>query len=87
MDFIIKNLKTIVFSVTGLILLLAIFKNFSRIKTFLFEVWAELKKVSWSTRQELIGSTVVVIMLTFIMGVYIGGIDLFLSRILSLMFR
>ena len=54
---------------------------------FLREVRQELAKVSWSTRQELIGSTVVVIVVTLIIGVFIGTIDLILSQLLSLVFR
>jgi len=53
---------------------------------FLKEVRQELGKVSWSTRHELMGSTVVVITITVIMAVFIGIADLFLSRILSLVF-
>ena len=39
---------------------------------FLREVRAELGKVAWSTRQELLASTVVVIVVTLILGVFIG---------------
>ncbi len=60
---------------------------FKKIVNFLKEVRQELSKVSWSTRKELIGSTGVVIAITSIMAVFIGVIDLFLSKILSLMFR
>jgi preprotein translocase subunit SecE len=54
---------------------------------FLKEVKAELGKVAWSTRQELIGSTVVVIVTTAIMAVFIGLIDIILSRFLSAVFK
>ncbi len=54
---------------------------------FLKEVRQELAKVSWSTRHELIGSTVVVIVVTSIMAVFIGIIDLFLSKMLRLIFK
>jgi len=60
---------------------------FKKITDFLKEVKIELNKVSWSTRQELIGSTVVVITVTFIMAVFIGLIDILLSHILRLVFR
>ncbi|MBI4972468.1 MAG: preprotein translocase subunit SecE [Candidatus Omnitrophica bacterium] len=60
---------------------------FSKAVNFLKEVRIELGKVSWSSRQELIGATAVVITITCIMAVFIGAIDLFLSKILSLMFR
>jgi len=54
---------------------------------FLNEVKVELSKVSWSTRQELVGSTIVVIVITLIMGLFIGLFDLLLSQGLSLLFK
>jgi preprotein translocase subunit SecE len=54
---------------------------------FLKEVRVELSKVSWSSREELIGSTSVVLVITFILGVFIGIIDLLLSKGLSLIFK
>lgn len=54
---------------------------------FIKEVKQELKKVSWSSRQELVGSTIVVITVTGMLGIFIGVIDLMLSKFLSLMFK
>ncbi len=54
---------------------------------FLKEVRGELGKVAWSTRQELIDSTIVVIVVTAIMTLFIGVIDLLLSKLLSVMFK
>jgi len=54
---------------------------------FLKEVRAELSKVSWSTKQELMASTVLVIVVTAIMTVFIGMVDLSLSKFLSLVFK
>jgi preprotein translocase subunit SecE len=54
---------------------------------FLREVRAELGKVAWSTRQELMSSTLVVIVVTAILGVFIGVLDIFLSKLLSLLFK
>jgi preprotein translocase subunit SecE len=60
---------------------------FKKITGFLKEVKLELGKVSWSTRQELIGSTIAVITVTFIMALFIGIIDILLSHILRVVFR
>ena len=60
---------------------------FKKITNFLKEVKIELTKVSWSTRHELVGSTVVVITVTFIMAVFIGLIDILLSHILRVVFK
>ena len=54
---------------------------------FLKEVRTELSKVSWSTRKELLASTVLVITVTAIMTVFIGLVDLVLSRFLSVIFK
>jgi preprotein translocase SecE subunit len=47
----------------------------------------ELGKVSWSTREELIGSTSVVIILTAILAVFIFIVDSCLAKILSIIFK
>ena len=54
---------------------------------FLKEVKQELTKVSWSTREELMGATVAVIAITSLMAVFIGVVDVFLSKALSLIFK
>jgi preprotein translocase subunit SecE len=54
---------------------------------FIKEVRAELGKVAWSSRQELTDSTIIVIVITAIMAVFIGAIDIFLSKGLSLLFK
>lgn len=60
---------------------------FKKIIVFLREVKQELAKVSWSSRQEIMGATGVVITITAIIAVFIGGVDLFLSKLLSIVFR
>jgi len=54
---------------------------------FIKEVRTELGKVAWSTRQELVSSTIVVIVITTIMGLFIGTIDIMLSKFLSVIFK
>jgi len=54
---------------------------------FIKEVRQELAKVSWPNRKELIGSTFVVIGITSIMAVFIGVVDVILSKILSVIFK
>lgn len=60
---------------------------FNKIINFTKEVKQELTKVSWSSREELIGATTVVITITAILTVFIGAIDLVLSGFLSRIFR
>ena len=52
---------------------------FGKIAKFLKEVRAELKKVTWPTRRELIGSTIVTVVVTLIVSVFIGIVDRLLS--------
>ena len=60
---------------------------FNKATKFLREVREELGKVAWSNRQELMGATVVVIVTTIILGIFIGLIDLLLTKVLSLVFK
>jgi preprotein translocase subunit SecE len=47
---------------------------------FIQEVIAELKRVTWPTRDETIKLTAVVIAISVLVGAYIGGLDaIFLS--------
>ena len=48
------------------------------VKTFLADVRTELKKVSFPTRAETIGSTTVVIVFCVLMSLYLSMIDSFL---------
>ena len=54
---------------------------------FIKEVKTQLAKVSWPTKQELTGATSVVITVTILTAIFIGFVDLALSRILSWVFR
>jgi len=52
---------------------------FGKFVKFLKEVRTELTKVTWPTRQELIGSTIVTIVVTLIVSVFIGIVDRILT--------
>ena len=56
---------------------------FEKIKRFLKEVKVELTKVTWLSKRELLGSTIVVIVLSFILAIFIGMVDKLLSVIMS----
>jgi preprotein translocase subunit SecE len=51
---------------------------------FLNDVKLEMGKVSWSTRDELIGSTIVVLVSLAILSVFIGVCDVVLSTIINI---
>lgn len=53
-------------------------------KQFLREVRVELKKVTWPSRTQTIGSTAVVILLVLILSVFLGVVDAGLSKLVQL---
>jgi preprotein translocase subunit SecE len=57
------------------------------LKTFLGEVKTELKKCAWPTRQELLGSTAVVVVSIIILGVFVGLCDTTLMGMLRALLR
>ena len=54
-------------------------------REFLHEVVVELKKSSWPTRQELIDSTLVVIVTVLILGLFVAFTDLVFVRIIAML--
>ena len=60
---------------------------FGKIQKFISEVTVELKKVNWPTRPELFEATWVVLVSTFFLGLFIGSVDLLLSRLLGLLIK
>ena len=58
-----------------------------KVGNFLNEVKTEMKKVSWSTKKELIDSTRIVIVTVFLLAVFIGVIDFIISRAVNSVIR
>ena len=54
-----------------------------RINTFLKEVRLELKKVNWPTRKETLRDTLIVIAISVVVAIFLGGIDFIITRILD----
>lgn len=50
------------------------------IKTYWNETVAELEKVTWPSKDELIGSTIVTVVVSLILGFFIFGVDLVLAQ-------
>ena len=55
---------------------------FRRARDFVVAVRSELGKVTWPTQPELIKATRMVVILTLIIGVILGLVDLLLTKIL-----
>jgi len=62
-------------------------KIFEKTANFITEVKVEMQKVSWSSKEELIGSTTVVIVSTLLLAMFIGMVDIVLSRCINLILR
>ena len=54
---------------------------------FLKEVQEELKKVVWPTRDEVIRLTFVVMLVSLIVGLFLGGIDFILVKITQILIK
>ncbi len=54
---------------------------------FLSEVKAELVKVTWPTKNEVIRLTAVVIIISAIVGLFLGGLDLTFTKIIELVVK
>ena len=59
----------------------------SKIKQFLTEVKTELGKVSWSSKEDLVTSTIVVLVSVAFLAVYIGCSDFVISKIINIVIR
>jgi len=54
---------------------------------FFREVRAELGKVSWPSRKEVVGSTAVVLISVFIVSFFLGLVDVVLQKVMSAILR
>ena len=60
---------------------------FKNIGTYLKEVFAETKKLTWPTKKELINYSVVVFVFMIVMGVIIGVIDFAAGELVNLIVK
>lgn len=51
--------------------------------SYLQEVKSEISRVVWPTRKQVIEATVLVIVLSVIVGVYVGGLDFVFTNVLN----
>lgn len=58
-----------------------------KIKEFFDNVRKEMAKVSWPTQQELIDNTIIVVVFTIIISLFIFGVDQVYSTILEAIYR
>ena len=59
----------------------------NRARVFLAEVRNELKRVTWPTRNEVYAATVVVILFSIVLGLFLWIVDLILDRAVFTLFQ
>ncbi len=59
----------------------------NKVKEFFREVKVEVKKVVFPTKDELIGSTWIVIITVLIISIFLGIVDLGLSKLVGIALR
>ena len=60
---------------------MSVLERVGSVRTFLGEVWGELDKVTWPTRDEVRGTTIIVLITVFFFGFYLYGLDIVMSYI------
>ena len=58
-----------------------------RVRNYLADVVAEMKKVTWVKRKELLTTTMVVIVFSAVLAAFIGIFDLVFSRLLHFVLK
>ncbi|MBI2216046.1 MAG: preprotein translocase subunit SecE [Candidatus Rokubacteria bacterium] len=59
----------------------------ARIREFIREVFLEFKRVTWPSRQELMNSTTVVIVVTVVLAFFLGAVDIGLTKVVERILR
>ena len=62
-------------------------ETIAKITEFFREVVLEFKRVTWPSRQELINSTVVVIVVTVVLAFFLGAVDVGLTKAVERILR
>ncbi len=61
-------------------------KMFRKIKRFLSDVVIELKKTTWPSREDVIGTTIVTIVMVAFVTTFLWIVDMLLARALNFIF-
>ena len=55
----------------------------TRIRRYFDEVWSELRKVSWPTREQVRNLTVLVFVISSIIGAFIAAVDFVFFQVIA----
>jgi preprotein translocase subunit SecE len=60
--------------------------SLGKFRQFTADTWGELKRTSWPSKQEVYGTTLVVVVAVLIVGAYLWLVDLVLAYLSQLFF-
>ncbi len=58
-----------------------------RLREFFTEVVAEFRRVNWPSREDVAASTAVVLVVVFVLAMYLGAVDVGLSRLVGVILK
>ena len=58
-----------------------------RVKEFFEEVAGEDRRVNWPSRQDVAATTAVVLVVVFVLAMYLGAVDVALSRLVGVILK
>jgi preprotein translocase subunit SecE len=53
--------------------------------SYITEVKAESKNIKWPTKKQVINYTIVVMVLSLLLAIYVGALDAFFAKLLSIL--
>ena len=59
----------------------------TNLREFLTDVRSEMKRVTWPSRREVYATTVVVILTSIVLGIYLWGVDMVFNSAVGWIFR
>jgi preprotein translocase subunit SecE len=51
--------------------------------SYIKEVKAETKNIKWPTKKQVVNYTIIVVVLSLLLAIYVGALDAFFAKILS----
>lgn len=54
---------------------------------FLLEVKGELLKVTWPTKNEVIRLTTIVVLISLVVGIFVGGLDFVFTKLIEIIIK
>jgi len=60
---------------------------FNKISKFFNDVYQELGKVAYPSKHELIGSTIVVVVMSILVSIFIGAVDFVLKEMVNVLIK